>query len=244
MFTLRAWCGTALAFALSLTLPVARADMITPASIPNPPSSVGSANYAPIYSPGDVVTTQYKSLGLNFSTGSAMATAITSLNGVSVWAPAALVAQPAIQVAGSPPVNYPVAEIYYGGRWSGASLVLPGTLTPAETSSVTMEIIGRGVGVSFYNPNGGLLGTATAGGIGPHGGQLYTFTGSDIRSFDVFAPIIDPIPNAPPPNPAWGVAEISFGTLHAPEPSSFVLAGLGVLGLAARFGWRRLRPPT
>jgi len=140
--------------------------------------------------------------------------------------------------------NPPTGAIEYSGPWDKASLVLPGTLTPAETSSVTMEIIGRGVGVSFYNPSGGLLGTVTAGGIGPHGGQLYTFTGSDIRSFDVFAPIIDPIPNAPPPNPAWGIAEISVGTLHAPEPSSLVLAGLGVLGLAARFGWRRPRPTS
>jgi hypothetical protein len=42
-------------------------------------------------------------------------------------------------------------------------------------------------------------------------------------------------------NPAWGVAEVSFKLDHAPEPSSLVLAGLGALGLSARFGWRRTR---
>lgn len=224
-----------LAVLVSFATSTAQAEMITPDAIPNPPSAVGSANMTPVFS-SNLVTTQYTGQGLNFSNQNFSLTAITQLNGVAVWAPATLVVNPPFVR------NPPIGAIDYSGVWGKASLVLPGTMTPAETSSVTLEIIGRGVGVSFYNPNGGLLGTATAGGIGPHGGQLYTFTGNDIRSFDVFAPIIDPIPNAPPPNPAWGVAAISFSTLHAPEPSSFVLAGLGVLGLAARFARRGRRP--
>jgi hypothetical protein len=49
----------------------------------------------------------------------------------------------------------------------------------------------------------------------------------------------------PPSSPLWrgGIgASISMQVIpRTPEPSSLVLAGLGVLGLAARFGWRRTR---
>ena len=140
---------------------------------------------------------------------------------------------------------FPVAGINYDGNWGGASFVQPGTLTPTTASSVTLEIIGRGVWVNFFNSSGGFLGSATIGGMGMHGGQLYTFTGSGIRSFSVYAPIIDPLPPgfavpAVPINPAWGVAEVSFTPAHAPEPPSLILASLGAMGLAVRFGWRRV----
>ena len=56
MDTLRTRRWMAMAFIFCLSVPVARADVITPDSIANPPGSVGSANFTPIYSPGDLVT--------------------------------------------------------------------------------------------------------------------------------------------------------------------------------------------
>lgn len=225
----------ALAVVFGFTVSAARAEMITPDSIPNPPSAVGSANLTRIYSNSNLVTTQYAGQGLNFNSQNFSLMAITRLNGVTVWAPATLVANPLFLK------NPPIGMIYYSGEWGKVSFVLPGTRTPAETSSVTLDIIGRGVSVNFFNSHSGWLGSATVEGTGPHGGQLYTFTGSEINSFTVSAPVLDPTRNARQPNPAWGVAEITFAPLHAPEPSSLVLAGLGALALATRCGWRRRR---
>jgi hypothetical protein len=100
---------------------------------------------------------------------------------------------------------------------------------------MTLEIVGKSVAVDAWSLHGQGVGTIIApDGIGPHGGNLYTISGGGISSFDVFVPIMD----APNPNyPAWGIAAVSF--TNNPEPSSLVLAGLGVLGLAARLGWRR-----
>ncbi len=140
-------------------------------------------------------------------------------------------------IPGGPLQHFPDAQIRYNGTWSGASFVQPGTQTPTTVSSVTLEILGRPVTADFFNTHGQLLGTASLGSTGPHGGHLYTFTGPGISSFSVFAPVIDPPPGAASPtlaiNPAWGVAEVSFTPAHAPEPSSFILAGLGALGVAA-----------
>jgi hypothetical protein len=202
---------------------------------------VGWANGTPVYA-NNLVISQYAGLGLNFRDTAA----ITSLNGVNVWAPTQLLVTPLIRtVPGGSPPPFPVATISYNGPWNGASFVQGGTGTPTTVSSVTLEILGRPVTVDLFNAHGLLMGAASLGGTGLHGGRLYTFTGSDISSFSVFAPVIDPPPGAASPmmaiNPAWGVAEVSFTPAHAPEPSSLILAGLGALGIAARFGWRRVR---
>jgi len=241
MYTLRAWGWMVLAFVFCLAVPTAWADVITPDSIAKPPPAVGWADGTRVYA-NNLVTAQYAGLGLDFARGAA----ITRLNGVNVWAPTQPVPQPFVRIIpGGPPLPFPVARISYNGTWAGGNFVVPGTLTPTTSSSVTLEIVGRPVGVGFFNPSGGLLGTATVGGMGPHGGELYTFTRSGISSFSVFAPVIDPPLGVASPtvafNPAWGVAEVSFTPAHAPEPSSLVLVGLGALGLAARFGWWRVR---
>jgi len=226
---------------LTMAAEEVRADVITPASIAHPPAAVGWANGTPIYA-NNLVTAQYAGLGLNFTGGAA----ITNLNGVNVWAPTEPLQQPLIRsIPGGPPLHFPVARVSYNGTWGGASFVQPGTQTPTTVSSVTLEILGRPVTVDLFNAQGQLMSAASLGGTGLHGGQLYTFTGSAISSFSVFAPVIDPPPGAASPtmaiNPAWGVAEVSFTPAHAPEPSSLILAGLGALGLATRFGWWRVR---
>jgi hypothetical protein len=215
----------------------ARADVITPDSIAHPPGAVGSANGTLVFA-SNLVTAQYAGLGLNFASGAA----ITNLNGVNVWAPTQPLLQPLSRtIPGGPPLPFPAARISYNGTWGGATFVQPGTQTPTSVSSVTLEILGRPVTVDLFNAQGHLLGTASLGGMGLHGGRFYTFTGSGISSFSVFAPVIVPPPGAMAINPAWGVAEVSFTPAHAPEPSSLILAGLGALGVAARFGWRRVR---
>src|SRR5262249_3191567 len=63
--------------------------------------------------------------------------------------------------------------------------------------------------------------------------HIWTFTGPGISSFST----------APSPTSgSWGIAQVSFILDTAPEPSSVILASLGALGLAARRGWRRVRP--
>ena len=44
----------------------ARADLITPTSIPNPPPAIGSAEGTPTPSPAYVVRDQYTSIGIRF----------------------------------------------------------------------------------------------------------------------------------------------------------------------------------
>jgi hypothetical protein len=236
----------ALAVAFGLSAAGVHAELITPDSIPNPPPAVGSGNLTPIPSFNNLVTTQYSAMGLNFSsftpplTASVTSslTAITKLNGVNVWAPAAPLLLPMSRIAGGPPPNFPVAQISYNGAWSGAQLIPSGSPNPKLTSSVTLEIIGRPVTVNFFGAAGQLLGSVTGSGVGTHGGELYSFTGYGISSFQVSAPEIHPPPGAMAINPAWGVAEVSVTPSHAPEPSSLVLAGIGGLGFVLRRRWR------
>jgi hypothetical protein len=216
----------AFVFAASAT----RAEWITPDSIPNPPAAVGSAGGTPVPS-GNLVATQYSGLGLNFTYA-----AITQLSGAAVWAPVDPQAMPASRVVGGPPGPFPPPQISYGPWMPGGNFVVPGTLKPTSVYTMTLEIVGRPVMVDAWSLHGQALGSVGPDGIGPHGGNLYTLSGGGISSFDVFVPVMDP----PDTNyPAWGIAAVSFA--NNPEPSSLVLAGLGALGLAARFGWRRSR---
>lgn len=227
----------ALAAAFSFLAAPARAEMITPDSIPHPPGAIGSAGGTAVL-PANLVSTQYSGLGLNFSFA-----AITRLSGVTVWAPAQPQVIPASGVEGWPPSNYPPARIGYMTWLAGGSFVVPGSSKPTTVYAATLEIMGAPVTVDALNSKWQMVGSAGPDGIGPHGGHLYTLRGGGIRAFTVSVPELP----APEPNyPAWGVAGVSFAT--NPEPSSLLLAGLGALGLAARFGWRRrrdfLRSPT
>ncbi len=217
VFTSRRW--SALAVVLSLAVPVARAGMITPDSIPNPPSAVASAQGTNLYA-NNYVSTQYAAVGLEFSSGAA----ITRLNGVSVWVPTGA----AVNALGA--IDY--AHTIFG------KLVALGTLNPTTVSSLSVETISLSSGTPGLwvdGLNGGALNNIVPvlqNTPGPHGGQVWTFTGSGISAIGVAA---SPTPGT------WGVAEISFTPASAPEPSSLVLAGLGALGLATRLGWRRRR---
>jgi hypothetical protein len=238
-FRSRRWSTLAVLFVF--TAPAVRAGMITPDSIPNPPSAVGSANGTPVYT-SNLVTTEYKGLGLNFSHAAAIlnGVAITNLNGTSVWAPTEGLARPGNSIAGSTPVGNPVAQINYSSKLSG-SIVSPGSLNPTTVSSLAVQIVGdAAVSMNVYGFNGQRLNiTPLIGSIA--GVQDWTFTGTGISSFSaVVAPPIGAHPGAIT-NTAWGVAGVSFTPASAPEPSSLLLAGLGALGLVTRLGWRRSR---
>jgi hypothetical protein len=210
----------------------AQAEWITPDSIPNPPAAVASANGTPAYA-DNLVWTQYGRFGLEFTTPW---NAITHLNGVPVWAP-----------VGMPPYGYSWGKINYYAQWYGAYLYgMKGRMT---VSSLTVETIKNSGQLSLWvigqESNQPLKITPTVQSVpGSNGEEIWNFKGSGIYGV---AAILTPPPvavgSSTSVNPAWGVAAISFDPPpgQVPEPSSLVLAGLGALGLAARFGWRRTR---
>lgn len=226
MFAFRSLRWSVLALASGFAVPAAQADMITPNSIPSPPIFVSSANGTPLYG-GNYVTTQYSGLGLNYPWQSA----ITRLDGISVWAPV------------SPPSDLPGQSsrgtIDYSHGSVFGTIVSPISLNPTTVSSLTVGILGSpsaSVSVYGYGPNGRLLY------LTPHiqsiaGVQDWTFTGPGIGSF--FA--AQSATNSQP----WGVAEVSLTPAPtpepAPEPTGLILAGLGALGMVTRLGWRRVR---
>lgn len=220
--------------AFGLAAADAHASMITPDSIPNPPRAVGAGVFTPVPS-GDLVTTQYTGLGLNFlSSANGSTTALTDMNGVKVWSPAVQYTLPPF-LGGAH-----VSEVAPGG-WAGGSFVVPGTLMPSKVSSVTLELLGSQGIVDFFGAGDRLLGTGKLSGTGPHGGFLYTFTSPGIQSFSIPYFTGEGNQGYPSWGPTGAVAQISFTPSSTPEPSSLVLVGLGALGLAARFGWRRVR---
>jgi len=215
MSAFRSWRWSALTIAFGLMAPEARAEMITPNSIPNPPTVVASP-YGAVYA-NNFVNTQYASLGLNFNDE----TAITKLNGGSAWVP--------VGIAGGAP-----GAIDYA--WTvGGNFVSPGSSNPTTVSSLSLDLIGNPSAPTLWvdglNRQSLNIVPVLQSTPGPDGGQVWTFTGPGIASFGVMAPLGGP----------WGVSEVSFSPATAPEPTSLVLAGLGALGLAARFGWRRVR---
>lgn len=212
----RRW--SALAIALGLVTSVARAEMITPDSISNPPTAVSSTGYGFVYS-SNYVTTQYAGMGLNFG-----GTAISNLNGVPVWVPLGI-------AVGNPA---PAGAIDYAWGLEG-NLVSPGSSKPMTVSSLSVETIGlSGTQTVSVNGNGQLQSIDPIMIGGPkvvYGDLVWTFTGTNISAFSI----------SPSPGGPWGVSAIAFTPATVPEPSSLLLAGLGALGLTARWRRRRVR---
>ena len=234
----RHWFALVIAFALAA--PLARGSLITPDSIPNPPSAVGSANGSPV-AMNNLVTTQYTGLGFTFFNGG---TALTSLNGIAVWAPV----QPlGIAIKDPfPPPNLPWGKINYYTPWYGGNINSLATRNPMTVSSLTVTTIGNPGSLSLAvfgrNPQPLNITPLVQSIPGSNGEETWTFTGSGIYGFTASEAVIDaPGLGKMPVNPAWGVAAISFTPSigQSPEPSSLVLAALGALGLAGRFRRRR-----
>lgn len=193
--------------------------MITPDSIPNPPAPAGANGSINI---NNDINAQYNSRG--FIIGG-MGAAITSIKNVAVWAPTET------NFVG-PTFGY----INYGYPLLGA-FVSPGTMNFTSVSSLSVAMVGsQPFGVNVYGNNGQLLNIAPIV-QQTSSGQTWTFTGADITSFSAFQN------NNNTPSTPWGVASVSFtpATASAPEPSTLALAGIGLLGLATRFGWRHRR---
>jgi|SRR5579884_1132105 len=214
MQVFRSWHWSVLAVTFGFTTQAAQAGMITPDSIPNPPSAVDSANGTPVFS-NNLVTTQYAGVGLNFFDRAA----VTRLNGISVWVPTGVTVSNAA-LAGR--IDY---------AWGvGGNFLSPGSFNPGTVSSLSVTILG-GAGVSVYGLHNQILNIAPSI-SSTADAQVWTFNAPGISSFSTIPPI----------SGQWGVAEVTFTPASAPEPSSLVLAGLGALGLATRLRWRCFRP--
>jgi hypothetical protein len=214
-----------------------RADLITPDTIVRPPpTTLNSANGTPVVWAADLVSNQYATAGLVFPPqpgpvpGVSPTVVITSLGGVSVWAPALTTEAVADRAA----------VIDYRGTITG-QLSHP-------AGGLSVEVIGPfGETLSASDSHGHLLGFANLSGpTGPHGGTLLTIEGQDISTFVVTGPLLMDVAgtsraSVASPQP-WGIAEVQTPVTHAPEPSAWLLAVLGVLGTVTLRG--RGRPRT
>src|SRR5581483_11884042 len=98
MHAFRCWRWGALTVLFVFAAPAAQAEWITPDSIPNPPSAVGSAAGTYVYS-SNLANEQYARVGVTFPG----LLAITHQDGTSVWAP--IKQLPAPGVGGGLPAN-------------------------------------------------------------------------------------------------------------------------------------------
>ena len=218
--------------------------MITPNSIHNPPAAVGSANGTPVYA-SNLVNSQYMGLGLGFGNSR---TAITSLNGVPVCG-----AGWSRRQSECSHIRRPTSKIPRRGNRLLQYVVWSKSQLARDAGSDNGFRVNRG---NDWESRFSLAGGFGRNGLplniapvvqsvpGSNGEQIWTFTGSGIYGFTAVEAVIDPLgPGKLAVNPAWGVAAVSFTPPagQTPEPSSVVLAGMGALGLAVRFGWRRSR---
>ena len=200
----------------------ARAGLITPNSIPQPPLAVGSADGTTVQSPAYFVDDQYTGLGIQFSGGGDRASIganfplVTSLYGTDVWVSA-------IQSGRGGPWT---TQVEYGG-WVAVRLVGAGQDAPATAGSVTVQVVNPStvpLALHAYGQQGQLTAATTTGnGVGQPGVELLTVSAPDISWFAV--DYVGPwdLSSYEP----WGVAGIRF-TPSAPEPCGLVLAAVGI----------------
>ncbi len=217
----------------------ARADVITPDSIPHPPPTLPNyVNHAPIPSPAYVVSNQYAGQGLQFpalsvNVDTKLAVEVSTLGGAAVWVPGYQSAAPPWQ-----------GTITYDGII--VQFVKPGSNTATTASSVTVEVINQSaiaIEMNALNPLGKDIGeTITSGGTGPHGGELLTLSAPDIREV-----VVGFVPNGDNPSSGpWGIAGIEFTptAASAPEPCGLALAAMGMAALAGCTLRRRRTPAS
>jgi hypothetical protein len=218
--------------------PAARAGLVTPDSIASPVLSSEIDDSVPS---GGLVTNQYQGLGLQFSVQSlgepavTYSTAIIQLNNRDLFTGAYQATTP----------NGVVNHVsYQSPAGVAAAFVLPGTTTPDVADFVRVSLYSNGpilAQLEAFDKNGQLLKTITT----QVAGQSDTPVEFDVAGIQsvyttAFQPIIDPPPGfaavAGQPSFIWGVASIEWH--DAPEPTGFILGGLGMLALLG-YAWRR-----
>jgi len=246
------WClkgvvGTVLTFLA--VAPGARADFITPSSIPAAPAAISPGVGDTAVASANLVTTQYSSLGLDFpahqgGTSSSYTTAIVQLGGVTAWAPV-------LQVGGGPGGLL----AFDGGAFVEGQYNDPATGSPLTTTALTVKVTTAwGAGIAYvagYDLNGNFLGFK---GMPIAANATDEVTLDDPDGIHSFAALVLPASSNPfpgtlglagsPDTLVWGVSGVDFGQTAvtpqvAPEPGSLFLAGFGVCGLLGYHTRRR-----
>src|SRR5262249_41171257 len=133
--SVRVWL--ACVFSACLLPAAVRAEPITPDSIRRPPPATVAAVQGQPLAAGDLVTSQYQSLGLAFppqryTNGAGYAAGVTQVGSVNVWSPVLL-------------DNGGNGGLVFDGVGSlTGQVVVPGTSKPSTTSSITVEMLSAG----------------------------------------------------------------------------------------------------
>jgi hypothetical protein len=201
----------------------ARAEYITPDSVPSPAAVTSPAVDGTPVGLGGLAGEQYTRFGIELGN-----CALVRINNVLCWAPTADWMQ----------TNTADHLSFTSGSILGV-FGIPGTPNLARTGSVSVEFINVSSSLGWiygFDSLGRLFTFMDNTEVGPHGGTVATLNTPDITGIllSTSAGWQYPIGGRP-----WGIAAISFGPLTAvesfvaPEPSALLISLLGGAGLLA-----------
>lgn len=230
------------AILVSLMASKAVAGPIAVGSLNGGPPLLGSLQPGTVIGSENLVTTQFRNLGLDNTFFQHLAvSAMASINGTTALVPVVS--------------NGNGYNLDFGG-FVGFQIVRP---TPTSdrlptTNYLSVEFVGPHAETGFLyamTPTGGIISATYADdGIGPNGGRLATLQFDGIGMFAAWSGY-DPTTAKDIDQMKWGISAITFdsafppiddggGNPQTPEPATLSLAGVGIFGVASAL-WKRRR---